>query len=33
MYWRILAVAAFLAVFAVALMSAYRGVTHSFFQG
>jgi len=33
MYWRILWVAVLLAVFAVALLYAYRAYTHSFFQG
>jgi hypothetical protein len=33
MYWRILALAVSLAVFAVALLYAYRAFTHSFYQG
>jgi hypothetical protein len=33
MYWRILALAVSLAVFAVASLYAYRAFTHSFYQG
>jgi len=33
MYWRIFGLAVSLAVFAVALLYAYRAFTHSFFQG